>query len=282
MNVRQRGFTLVELLMVILIIGLLLALLLPAIQSFRESGRRTACTNNLRQIGFALQHYQTAKLVFPPGVSSQPAWQSWCARLLPYLEKNDLWQAAQQDYQRQPDPFRPAPHAGLSTTLAIYGCPSDDRVRAPQMTSKGYAVALTSYVGVAGSDYQARDGVLFRDSRVNTSDVKDGLAGTIIVGERPPSVDNWFGWWYAGVGQQGSGVPDMLLGAREQNIGYGELSRCGAGPFPFGPGSDSLCDVLHFWSHHPGGANFAFADASVRFLRYDADLSRLATRAKRD
>jgi len=64
MNVRRRGFTLVELVVVILMIGLLLGLLVPAIQAARESGRRTACTSNLRQIGFALQHYQTAKLVF--------------------------------------------------------------------------------------------------------------------------------------------------------------------------------------------------------------------------
>src|SRR6266478_6427361 len=149
MSDKRHGFTLVELVVVILMIGLLLGLLIPAIQAARESGRRTACTNNLRQVGFALQHYQTAKLVFPPGVSSKPAWQSWCARLLPYLEKNDLWQSAQQDYQRQPDPFRPVPHAGLSTTLAIYGCPSDYRVSTPQTTSRGYMVALTSYVGVA-------------------------------------------------------------------------------------------------------------------------------------
>jgi prepilin-type N-terminal cleavage/methylation domain-containing protein/prepilin-type processing-associated H-X9-DG protein len=282
MNGKRRGFTLIELLMVILMIALVLALLFPAVQAGRETARRMACTSNLRQISLALQHYQTAKLVFPPGVSSTPAWQSWCARLLPYLDKNDVWESAQRDYQRQPDPFRPTPHAGLATTLAIYGCPSDYRLRTPQTTSKGYPVALTSYLGVAGTDYQSRDGVLFRDSRVSTSDIKDGLAGTIVVGERPPSSDNWFGWWYAGVGQQGSGVPDMLLGAREKNIGYGQLSGCDPGPFRFGPGSDALCDVLHFWSYHPGGANFAFADASVRFVRYETDLARLATRAKGD
>ena len=82
----RRGITLIELLMVIFMIGLLVGLLVPAIQAARESGRRTVCTNNLRQIGFALQTYQNSKLVFPPGVSTTPAWQSWCARLLPYLD----------------------------------------------------------------------------------------------------------------------------------------------------------------------------------------------------
>jgi prepilin-type N-terminal cleavage/methylation domain-containing protein/prepilin-type processing-associated H-X9-DG protein len=287
MNEHRYGFTLVELLVAILIIGLLLALLLPALQVARESGRRTACTDNLRHIGFALQHHQTAKLAFPPGVSSnvqypKQAWLSWCARLLPYLERSDLWETARQDYQRQPDPFKPVPHSLLGLSVPIYGCPSDDRMRTAQVTHKGYTVGLTSYLGVAGTDFESRDGVLFRDSRVNPSDIKDGLGHTILVGERPPSDDAWFGWWYAGVGQQGSGVPDMLLGVRERNIGYGELAGCPPGPYSFGRGEGQICDTLHFWSHHPGGAHFAFADTSVRFLRYTDVLERLATRARRD
>ncbi len=284
MNHRRCGFTLVELLVVILIVGMVLALLLPAVHAFRESGRRTACTNNLRQVSFALQQHQTTKGAFPAGVSSQPAWQTWCSRLLPYLERNDLWEVARQAYQRQRDPFRPVPHPVLGQTLSTFGCPSDDRVRTPQMTQKGYTVGLTSYVGVAGTDFETKDGVLFRDSRIQSSDIKDGAGNTIIVAERPPSSDFWFGWWYAGVGQQGSGVPDMLLGARERNIGYGQLTRCPAGPHQFGPGTGDMCDVLHYWSLHPGGANFAFADASVRFLAYDGEaiIARLATRSKRD
>jgi prepilin-type N-terminal cleavage/methylation domain-containing protein/prepilin-type processing-associated H-X9-DG protein len=284
MNVRRDGFTMIELLVVILIIGLLLALLLPAIQTFRESGRRTACISNLRQISLALQQHQASKGVFPAGVSSRPAWQTWCVRLLPYLERNDIWESSRQDYQRQPDPFRPVPHPMLGQALAIFACPTDDHVKTPQTTQKGYAVGLTSYVGVAGTNFELKDGALFRDSRIQTSDIRDGIANTIIVAERPPSSDFWFGWWYAGVGQQGSGVPDMLLGARERSIGYGQLARCPPGPYQFAPGTGDLCDVLHYWSLHPGGANFAFADASVRFLSYDGEdiVARLATRAKKD
>lgn len=289
----RRAFTLIELLVVVAMLGLLVALLLPALQAAREAGRRTACVSNLRQIGFALQMHHNARGTFPPGVSSNveypnTPWVTWCTRLLPYLERNDLWESSRQDYRRQADPFKPAPHPGLSLPVSVYGCPSDDRVRTAQTTldpQRQYVVGLTSYVGVAGTNFDARDGVLFRDSRVNPSDIKDGLGNTVVIGERPPSPDFWFGWWYAGVGQLGSGVPDMLLGAREKNVGYGQLAGCAAGPYQFAPGNESdMCHALHFWSQHPGGANFAFADASVRFLRYDGAevLCTLATRAGRD
>ncbi len=284
------GMSLVELLTVIAIVGTLLTLLLPAIQAVREAGRRTACTNNLRQIGLALQTYQTTRGVFPPGLSSnvrypQTAWRTWCARLLPYLDKKPLWESSRQAYRRQNNPFNPTPHAELSLALSIFACPSDPRVGKTQITPhKSMRVGLTSYVGVTGTDYQSRDGVLFRDSRISTSDIKDGLSQTVVVGERPPSFDFWYGWWYAGVGQAGSGVPDMLLGAREKNIGYGHLRRCPSGPYQFAPGNGSeLCDTFHFWSFHPDGAHFIFADASVRFLRYEGaeSLAALATRARR-
>lgn len=284
----RQGMSLVELLTVIGIVGMLVALLLPAIQAVREAGRRTACTNNLRQIGLALQTYQVTHGAFPPGVSSnvrypKTAWRTWCARLLPYLDKKPLWESSRQAYRRQPNPFKPTPHAELSLVLSIFACPSDQRVQTVQITPhQGLRVGLTSYVGVAGTDYQSRDGVLFRDSRISTSEIKDGLSHTVVVGERPPSSDFWYGWWYAGVGQAGSGVPDMLLGAREKNIGYGHLRPCPSGPYQFAPGNKSeLYDTFHFWSFHPDGANFIFADASVRFLRYDGaeSLAALATRA---
>src|SRR5262249_53492282 len=145
------------------------------------------------------------------------------------------------------------------------------------------SVALTSYLGVSGTNLHARDGVLYVDVRLRLTDIKDGLGKTVLVGERPPAGDFAYGWWYAGPGQHLTGSADVVLGAKEFNVvGLGD---CPVGPYAFGTGAlDNPCDVFHFWSLHPGGGNFVFADASVRFLRYSAAavLPALATRDGRE
>ena len=109
------------------------------------------------------------------------------------------------------------------------------------------------------------------------------MSNTLMIGERPPSADNWYGWWYAGLGQAASGSPDMLLGASEINDGANHATSCPAGPYEFSPGAiDEQCHLFHFWSLHPGGSHFVLADGSVQFYSYSVDpilIPAMATKA---
>jgi prepilin-type processing-associated H-X9-DG protein len=278
---------LLELLVVLAIVGILVALFLPAVQKVRDAAARVQCQNNLKQLGLALHHYHGVYKSLPPGVTSTGPKHpyprmAWPARLLPFVEQEPLWRLTVEAYQQDPSPFDDPPHVGLATLVPVLACPADWRMETPESTHNDRTVALTSYVGVLGTDYTTTTGVLFIDSRVHLLDITDGTSNTLMVGERPPSADFWYGWWYASVGQAGTGAPDMLLGAREQNLGDSYVWFCPKGPYHFTPGRvDAQCDVFHFWSLHTGGANFLFADGSVHFLTYAAEgvLPALATRA---
>jgi prepilin-type N-terminal cleavage/methylation domain-containing protein/prepilin-type processing-associated H-X9-DG protein len=285
---RRAAFSLLELLVAVAIIAVLIGLLLPAVQRVRESGLRAKCLNNLKQIGLALHNFHEAQGTFPTGHTSKKPGEpypflAWTARLLPYLEQGDLWRQAEADYRRQPNPFGPPQHPGLATPVRAYSCPSDGRAESVQDTHRDHRVALTNYVGVIGTNWRNLDGALIADRPVRLTEITDGASATLLVGERPPSTDFWFGWWYAGVGQNGStGSPDMLLGVRELNGGGSYTWYCPRAAAHYVPGRfDEQCDVFHFWSPHPGGAHFLFGDGSVHFLAYSADaiMPALATRA---
>jgi prepilin-type processing-associated H-X9-DG protein len=143
--------------------------------------------------------------------------------------------------------------------------------------------AFTSYLGVSGLDYSTRDGVLFQDSEVRFAEILDGTSNTLMLGERPPSTDLQFGWWYAGIGQLWTGSGDLILGVREQNLlPILPGSPCGPGAYPFSPGGfKDPCAMFHYWSPHHNGANFALWDGSVRLIRYSANpiIPALASRA---
>jgi prepilin-type processing-associated H-X9-DG protein len=244
--------------------------------------------NHLKQIGLALHNYHDLHSRLPPGCSylngKDPyPHMSWMTRLLPYLEQQALWDQAVAAFEQNKF-FETPPHSTiLGQILPIFTCPADPRTSEPLFLAQvGLDVAPTAYQGIEGTNQFKRDGVLYLDSRIRFASVLDGTSNTLMVGERPPSADKRIGWWYAGWGQEKDGSADSVLGVNELNTYAGTQGSCPPGPYQFGPGTiDNQCDVFHYWSLHPGGANFLFVDGSVHFLSYDAVgiMPALATRA---
>jgi prepilin-type N-terminal cleavage/methylation domain-containing protein/prepilin-type processing-associated H-X9-DG protein len=301
---RRRAFSLIEILVVIAIIAILIGLILPAVQKVRDTSLRMYCVNSLKQIGLALHTYHDTEGTFPPAITEEfppkprdkMQWVSWLARILPNVEQPALYDDMKKAFARQgafPDPFMNPPHTGLATVVPLYRCPADDR-QYQATYADGLTVAFTGYLGVSGTNLRANDGVLYWKSKVRFADIADGTSNTLLAGERPPSWDLVYGWWYAGAGQwdysyspgpHNTGSLDVTMGAAELNIksnGIPQTDACSAGPFAFKPGTVfEPCDQFHFWSLHTGGSNFLFGDGAVRFLTYDAAplLPALATRA---
>lgn len=228
MPVRWRSaVSLVEVVVATALIAVLAGLLLGGIPKVRTSAERARCQNQIRQLAVALHHYHDARDRFPPGVmTDRPGepmpYLSWCARLLPYLEREALWGEVQEAFRRDRNFLNESAHPGLGTPVSQFACPSDARVRTTQPLGMVRALrAFTSYLGVNGRNANEQDGVLFANSLVRITDVTDGTSNTLAIGERPPSADLVFGWWYAGWGQDHDGEVDMLLGTRSYNTGVG-------------------------------------------------------------
>jgi prepilin-type processing-associated H-X9-DG protein len=273
---RRAAFSLVELLVVIGVSLVAAGLAMPAAQRARDASYRTACANNLRQIGLALHNYHDLYKAFPPGCTSYGSgdpypFLSWQTRLLPFLDQEAVWDQTVQAYALDRNFSDNPPHVGLATVLPMFTCPADGRTSEAQKT-RGYLVAFTSYLGVEGQSVDRTDGVFYLDSHVRMSDITDGTSNTLMAGERPPSADLFYGWWYAGQGQAVTGSCDEFLGVREINIAGPSFFGCMNGPYRYDIGqAKNQCDQFHFWSLHMEGAHFLFADGSNRFLAYDAD-----------
>lgn len=288
---RRRGaFTLIELLVVLFIIGTLIGIVIPAVQKVRAAADRTSCENNMKQLALALHLYHDSQLVLPAGTRSPPLatqelFSGWPLSILPFIEQQPLADGAVNAYAIQPSAFVNPPHTGLATVVGTFICPADaSRLSTPQFSELDQLqVAFTSYLGNSGVTAASGTGVLYGNSRVHFRDITDGLTNTLMLGERPPGANFHLGWWYAGLGDDGMGTCDMHMGVAEIiPILTGRDGCFNAGPFSFGGGSlADPCSSYHYWSFHSGGANFAFADGSVRFLPYSASavLPALATRA---
>jgi type II secretory pathway pseudopilin PulG len=271
----------VELLVVIAIIGILIGLLLPAIQAAREAGRRSQCLNNLKQCGIALLAYHDEHNAFPVGNVAGPvnnpnigAYWGAQARILPYLEAKNVYGMLNFTYNgRCFDWMKVQRSQNLNPAAMVpdtYKCP-DDPLRNELSKDPVYGdYGCGNYLGVMGTTASAGDGILLHgnyNSAISLAKVTDGSSHTLIMGERAISND-LYGWPYCGAGGDPtqSGCGDNLMSTQ---IGLS-------------PGLPDGNHNYHFWSYHPELAQFLWADGSAKPLTYELDhnvLQALATRA---
>jgi len=244
---RRRGFTLVELLVVIAIIGVLVALLLPAVQAAREAARRASCSNNLKQIGLGLHLYHDVHRTFPPGgvefrlgSDTSKRQLAWSVFLLPYIEQLNLYE--QLDLTTAFDSAENAPAA--ATVLSVYICPS-----APSGDQLVSGRGPCLYGGIYGeritSPNNPPKGTMLYDTPISMAHIRDGTSNTLVVAEDSGFAD---GQWI-----NGRNIFDQAFAINK------------APPFEN--------DIR---SEHPGGANGVLADGSVRFFSETMNLDTLA------
>jgi prepilin-type N-terminal cleavage/methylation domain-containing protein len=284
---RRKGFTLIELLVVIAIIGVLIGLLLPAVQKVREAANRIKCQNNLKQIGLALHNFHDRMGSLPPGYSDKSPWPrddagpgwGWAAFLLDDLEQGNVQRTINFSLNLG-DPSAVAPRTAF---LPVFWCPSDRKVGTFTVTDGGsnsWTVAQGSYVACNGNDgvddmtTPPHTGAFVRGARYQIADISDGLSNTFFVGERctTMALSTWAG---AVTGAQVPSVrdPGSFSGASALVLGH-----CG----PHLPNDNIVTDADAMSSAHTQGVQFLFGDGSVRQINnsismtvYDA----LATRA---
>jgi prepilin-type N-terminal cleavage/methylation domain-containing protein/prepilin-type processing-associated H-X9-DG protein len=251
----RRGFTLVELLVVITIIGMLIAMLLPAVSSVRETARRTSCTQKLSQLGLALLSYETAHEVLPAGVRAAqgPVRDvpvgvpiGWLAELLPHLDQALVYKNV--DFKLTAD--NPKNAAVRAMDLSIFICPSYcGELRQGSISIGTYAAC---HHDVEAPIDRGNHGMFFLDSRLSSREIPDGAMYTIFVGEKHTSPGDL--GWLSGTRATLRNTGTPLRGRQWQTIAKPPLP-------PLSP-----LYVGGFGSSHPEGANFLFGDGAVRFL----------------
>jgi prepilin-type N-terminal cleavage/methylation domain-containing protein/prepilin-type processing-associated H-X9-DG protein len=300
---QRTAFTLIELLVVIGIIGILIALLLPAVQKVRETANRIKCKNNLHQIGLALHNYHGRVGNFPAGYISAvgsddpahdlgPGW-GWASFLLPDLERDDVYQQIHFDK----DITDPANALARNVSMSVFLCPSDGDARLTftvdilndqtadfstpltDVNGQPVKVAHGNYVGIFGNPEITLDpgfllpdddrdlthrGMFYRNRGIRIAEVSDGTSNTLFVGERSSNL--MYATWVGAVtgGQVPPRMPDLRhFGPESAPVLC--LGHTGdASDVPPHTPNSQVNHVDDFWSRHTQGVNFLFVDGSVR------------------
>ncbi len=297
-RLRPGGFTLIELVVLFGIVAIAAGLLLPAVQSARESARRAHCSNNLRQLALGLSNYVDSNLVLPIGSFMMPPpgnprgtpgsgshEHSFLIRSLPYLERASLFAAFNSNVHYT----QPANTTVLSTAVPLLWCPSDPQVSITSQTlTRALLMRHTSYRANAGTwstpgrlqDPRTPDflralsqanGVVYYYSMVSRADLTDGASRTMLLGEgafgrlSPVDQREWC-WWASG------NYSDSMYNTLCPLNSIRRFSQAGPGNgYDSGTDSPFVCGAS---SMHPGGALFAFCDGSVSFLTDSIDTMR--------
>jgi prepilin-type N-terminal cleavage/methylation domain-containing protein/prepilin-type processing-associated H-X9-DG protein len=295
-----RAFTLVELLVVIAIIGVLVAMMLPAVQASREVARRTRCLNNLTQLSAGLQNYQMAHQAFPSG-TIDPAGpirsvasgdhRSWVIPVLPFIGELNTYRHIDQSVGVY--------HANNALVRAV----EIGQLNCPSEANGPWSPPQSNYAGVhhdAEAPIDATNhGVLFLNSKIRPDDISDGLAHTLFLGEKIGDASDlgWMSGTRATLRNTGGGLNTAFLTRSPADAYIADIEEQPDGevkppepvkppapavpPTPAAP-SDPALAVGGFASYHNTGVNFAFGDGSVRFIAEtinDQILQQLAHRA---
>jgi prepilin-type N-terminal cleavage/methylation domain-containing protein/prepilin-type processing-associated H-X9-DG protein len=277
---RRVGFTLIELLVVIAILGVLIGLLLPAVQKVREAAARLSCQNNLKQIALAFHNHHESLGYLPGGggewwstpvyVNGQPAVGAsqdagWGYQLLPYLEASNAWRGGQasNDLDRA--------RVAVGSPLPVFFCPSRRRMQTTTFASPGYldgGPTVTALCDYAASNYEETGVVRYRDP-TRLTDVTDGTSNTLLVADKRLNV--------ALLGQpQKDDDTGYASGFDADVVRYTNLPPLPDLNAPSGDGGG------RFGSSHSGRFNAALCDGSVRSISYSVDATVFANLGNRN